>query len=184
MFGPTDGILSSIILKTDPSVTADFEAQFAKSLQNLGKDWTISIKHLDEMKKEKNQAVVVPLIIAFLVCGFLILNVAFGLFGVLFQNINRRRGEIGLRRAVGASAGQISSQFVGEMIVLATFSVTIGLFFAIQFPLLHIFDVAAGVYLLGILLAIAAIYALVVLCAWFPSRQAAAIHPATALHED
>ena len=168
----------------DPSVSAEFEAQLSKSIQNMGKNWTVQINHLDEMKKEKNHEIVIPMIVAFIVCGFLILNVAFGLFGVLFQNINRRRGEIGLRRAIGASAGNISTQFIAEMAVLATFSVVLGLFFAIQFPLLKVFDVAPSVYLIGILLAVIAVYSIVVLCAWFPSRQAAAIQPAMALHEE
>jgi putative ABC transport system permease protein len=177
-------VFTSLILKMDPSVSADFEAQFAKSIQNLGKNWTVQIQHLDEMKKHKNQMIIIPLIIGFIVCGFLMLNVAFGLFGVLFQNINRRRGEIGLRRAIGASANNISTQFIGEMVVLATFSVILGLFFAIQFPLLKVFDVAPSIYLTGILLAVLLVYLIVIACAWFPSRQAAAIQPAMALHEE
>ena len=180
---PYKNVFSSFVVKTDPSVSAEFEAQFAKSIQQMGKSWTVQINHMDDMKKEKNQTIVIPLIIAFIVVGFLIINVAFGLFGVLFQNINRRRGEIGLRRAIGASAGSISKQFIGEMVILATFSVVLGLFFAVQFPLLKVFDVAPSIYLTGILLAVLAVYLIVVLCAWFPSRQAAAIHPATALHE-
>ena len=185
IFMPTmNDVFSSFVIKTDPSVSADFEAHFAKSLQQLGKNWTVQINHMEDMKKEKNTTVTIPLTIAFIVCGFLIINVAFGLFGVLFQNINRRRGEIGIRRAMGATEGNIQGQFVGEMVVLATFSIVLGLFFAVQFPLLTVFDVAASVYILGMLLAVAAVYAIVVLCAWFPSRQAAAIHPAMALHDE
>ena len=181
---PYKDVYTYFVANMDPSVSAEFEAQMSKSIQNMGKNWTVQINHLDDMKKEKNQNIVIPLIIAFIVCAFLILNVAFGLFGVLFQNINRRRGEIGLRRAIGASAGNISTQFIAEMVVLATFSVVLGLFFAVQFPLLKVFDVAPSVYLIGSLLAVIAVYLIVVLCAWFPSRQAAAIQPAMALHEE
>ena len=185
IFMPTmNNTFSSMVIKTDPSVSADFEAHFAKSLQQLGKNWTVQINHMDEMKKEKNTIVTIPLTIAFIVCGFLIINVAFGLFGVLFQNINRRRGEIGIRRAMGATGRDIQGQFVGEMVVLATFSIALGLFFAVQFPLMNVFDVATNIYMWGMLLAVAAVYAIVVLCAWFPSRQAAAIHPAMALHDE
>lgn len=181
---PMDFTSGYLVLKTDPSVSADFEAHFAKSLQQLGKIWTVQINHMEDMKKEKNHNVITPLIIAFIVCGFLIINVAFGLFGVLFQNINRRKGEIGVRRAMGATGRDIQGQFVGEMVVLATFSIALGLFFAVQFPLLNVFDVAASIYMWGMLLAVAAVYAIVVSCAWFPSRQAAAIHPAMALHDE
>ncbi len=185
IFQPTmKDVYSSIVLKTDPSVSADFEAHFAKSLQQLGKDWTVQISHMDEMKNEKNANIVLPLIIAFIVCGFLIINVAFGLFGVLFQNITRRKGEIGVRRAMGATGNNIKSQFIGEMMVLATFSLALGVFFAVQFPILNVFDVPSSVYILGILLAVLSVYLLVVLCAWFPSRQAAAIQPAVALHDE
>ena len=85
---------------------------------------------------------------------------------------------------MGATRRDIQGQFVGEMVVLATFSIALGLFFAVQFPLLNVFDVAASIYMWGMLLAVAAVYAIVVLCAWFPSRQAAAIHPAMALHDE
>ena len=136
------------------------------------------------MKAQKNSIIIIPLTIAFVVCGFLIINVAFGLFGVLFQNITRRKGEIGVRRAMGATGLNIMGQFVGEMVVLATFSIALGVFFAVQFPILNVFDVASSVYFGGIVAAILAVYVLVILCAWFPSRQAAAIHPAMALHDE
>ena len=68
--------------------------------------------------------------------------------------------------------------------VLATFSLALGVFFAVQFPILNVFDVPSSVYILGILLAVLSVYLLVVLCAWFPSRQAAAIQPAVALHDE
>ena len=181
---PYKGAKTSFIARTTPSVSADFEARFAKSLRQLGKNWNIEILHMDDMKADKNSMVIIPFIISFIVCGFLIINVAFGLFGVLFQNINRRRGEIGIRRAMGATEGDIMRQFVGEMGVLATFAIVLGIFFAVQFPILKVFDVATSVYMWGIVIAMAAVYTLVLLCSWFPSRQAAAIYPAMALHEE
>jgi putative ABC transport system permease protein len=181
---PFNGWKSSFLMKVTPSVSAEFEAQFAKSLRQLGKDWTIEVLHMDEMRTEKNQFYMIPLTMALIVSGFLIFNVAFGLFGVLFQNINRRRGEIGLRRAMGATGRDISFQFVSEMAVLATFAIALGVFFAVQFPILNVFDVATSVYIWGVIIAVASVYGLVLLCSWLPSRQAAAIHPAVALHED
>ena len=124
------------------------------------------------------------MIIMFVVAGFLIINVALGLFGVLWYNINKRKGEIGLRRAVGASGNSISMQLVGEALVLATISLVIGSFFAVQFPLMNVFDLAANTYLIAIGFAVLFIYFLVILCAFYPGRQAAAIYPDVALHED
>ena len=181
---PFNGWKSSFLVRMNPSVTADFEAQFAKSLRQLGQNWNIEILRMDEMKEEKNQFYLIPQTIVLIVSGFLIFNVILGLFGVLFQNIAQRRGEIGVRRAMGATSNGISAQFIGEMLVLASFAVALGVFFAVQFPLLNIFDIATSIYIWGIILAVLSVYLLVVLCAWFPSRQAARIHPAVALHEE
>ena len=126
----------------------------------------------------------IPLLILFIVCGFLIFNVALGLFGVLFQTISRRKGEIGLRRAVCATRSNILWQFVDESIVIATVALILGFFFAVQFPLLHVFDVESSIYLLGMVFAVISIFLLVILCALLPSRQAASILPAAALHEE
>jgi putative ABC transport system permease protein len=174
----------SFMARVNPSVSADFEAQFAKSLRQINKDWNIEILHTSDMKADKNTIYTIPLTIIFIVCGFLIVNVILGLFGVLFQNIARRRGEIGIRRAMGATQGNILSHFIGETIVLTTFAVLLGVFFAIQFPILNIFDVATSTYMTGIAVAAVFIYGLVLLCAFFPSRQASQIYPAVALHED
>ena len=124
------------------------------------------------------------MIILIIVAGFLIINVALGLFGVLWYNINLRKSEIGLRRAVGASGNAVSKQLVGEALVLSTFALIIGSFFAVQFPLLNVFDLPASVYIVALLFAIAFIYVLVIICALYPGKQAASIYPAVALHEE
>lgn len=174
---------STLLLKVQPGADAAFESRLYKTLSNaIGT--SIEIEHLENKLKTKNKIMLVPMIITGVVAGFLIINVALGLFGVLWYNINKRRSEIGLRRAVGATGGSISRQLVGEALVLATLSLLLGSFFAVQFPLLHVFDLPAHVYLTALFLAVGFIYLLVTLCAFYPSTQAAAIYPAVALHED
>jgi putative ABC transport system permease protein len=119
-----------------------------------------------------------------IVAGFLIINVALGLFGVLWYNINMRRSEIGLRRALGATGKSISFQLIAESLLLSSLSVLIGCFFAVQFPLMNVFDLPAGIYISAILLSVLFIYTLVIVCALYPGKQAAAIYPAVALHEE
>jgi putative ABC transport system permease protein len=45
-------------------------------------------------------------------------------------------------------------------------------------------DIAPGVYITAIILAILFIYLLVIVCSLYPGKQAAAILPAVALHEE
>jgi putative ABC transport system permease protein len=114
----------------------------------------------------------------------LIINVGLGLFGILWYNINKRRSEIGLRRAIGATGSGISTQMIGEALAMATIALFIGLFFTVQFPLLNVFDLPSGIYITAIALSAGFIYLLVILCALYPGSQAAKIYPAVALHED
>jgi putative ABC transport system permease protein len=176
--------VGNMLLQVGDNADAAFESRLHKLLSRTIKNSNITIEHLSEMRDSKNQDTVVPMIICIIIASFLIINVALGLFGVLWYNINQRRGEIGLRRAIGASGSSVAAQLVIESLLLATLSVIVGTFFAIQFPLLNVFDVPAAVYLLALLLSIIFIYLLVILCSLYPGRQAAAIHPAIALHEE
>lgn len=173
-----------MLIKVRQGTDARFEAHLFKYLSNMIRKSSIEIEHLEKRKITKNKQLIVPLIIIVTVAGFLIINVALGLFGVLWFNINKRRSEIGLRRVIGASAADISKQMVGETLVLATLSMLIGFFFALQFPLMNVFDIAASTYFIALALAAIFIYIFVFICALYPARQAAAIYPAIALHEN
>jgi putative ABC transport system permease protein len=176
--------LGKILVKVKPGTDAAFEGRLYKMLANSMKNSNVEIEHLVDKRKNINYFALVPMIVLLIVAFFLIINVALGLFGVLWYNINKRKGEIGLRRAIGASANSVTKQLIGEALVLATISLIIGSFFAIQFPLLNVFDLSSNTYLIALGLSIVFIYLLVLVCALYPGRQAAAIYPAVALHED
>lgn len=175
---------NTMIVRVKPGTDAVFEAKLVNDISAMAKDWSVEVNHLTDARKTQQNLTLVPVIIFLIVSSFLLINVALGLFGVLNLSIAKRRGEIGLRRALGATGAGISTQFIGEIWVLATFAMLIGLLFAAQFPLLNVFNLQAGVYVAAIGISILIIYVLVTLCALFPSRQAAMIQPATALHEE
>lgn len=176
-----------IMLKVKPETSAVFEAKLSKEVAKIAKGWQVEIGKMSEKKEFMNRFTYIPTIILLVVCSFLIFNVLLGLFGILWYNINQRKGEIGLRRAMGATQGKIAWQFIGEVIVIATFALILGLFFAVQFPLLGIFSffgVSAATYISAIIIAVLLIYGIVGFCAFYPSRLASKIHPAVALHAD
>jgi putative ABC transport system permease protein len=118
------------------------------------------------------------------IAGFLLVMVGFGLFGVLWQNTTRRIPEIGLRRAVGASAGSIYRQIIGEQMMLSTFAMVVGLVLLVQLPLTG----ALGSYLDwrvfagAAVLSMAVIYLISLLCALYPGWRASRLSPTEALH--
>jgi putative ABC transport system permease protein len=176
--------IHQVLIKVSPNADAGFETRLYRTLSNYIKDSNVDIEHLTDKRKTMNNTTLVPMIIMLIVAGFLIINVALGVFGVLWYNINKRRAEIGLRRAIGASGAAVSRQIVTESLLLATISLVIGAFFAIQFPLLHVFELSSAVYLIALAAAIVFIYLLVFLCSVYPANQAARVFPAVALHED
>ena len=173
-----------MLVKVKPGADPALESKIHKTLSNIMRDGNIEIQHLTDMRYERNRMMRVPFIIFIIIATFLIINVALGIFGVLWYNINKRKGEIGLRRAVGASGWAISWQLVAEAVLLATLSLILGSFFAIQFPLMKTFNLPAENYITAFIFSILFIYGLVILCSLYPGKQAAAIYPAEALHED
>jgi putative ABC transport system permease protein len=155
-----------------------------KDLASIVPGWTMEVSALEKMRETQHKLTWIPMVALLIVGGFLIINVILGLFGVLWYNINRRYSEIGLRRATGATANMIQKQFLGEILVLATFGIIIGCFIAFQFPLLNVFNINSSTYFLAIIISTLSIYALTAFCAWYPSWQASKIKPAVALHEE
>lgn len=180
----TNQPVTAMLVKVKPGSDATVEARLFNDLGDVAKDWNLEMRYLDEMRTNTLKETLIPAIIFIVIAAFLVFNVALGLFGVVWQNINKRRQEIGVRRAMGATKTGISGQIIGEVLVLATLSLLLGLFFALQFPLLNVFNLPAGVYLVAILLAIVFIYIIVLACSFYPSVLAARLHPAVALHEE
>nr|MBP7307496.1 hypothetical protein [Saprospiraceae bacterium] len=69
-------------------------------------------------------------------------------------------------------------------LVLAFIAIALALIFTIQIPLLKVVDIQPSIFYESMVWVTVLILILVFICAYFPSRQAAMIHPATALHED
>jgi putative ABC transport system permease protein len=172
-----------ILFTVKPGTSVSFEEKLTKRLSSLIKDWNPRIENMQEMRSTYIKDVMTGIITMSVIAGFLIFNVALGLFGVLWNSISRRRNEIGLRRAVGADAGNISKQILGESLVLATFAIIIGIFLALQAPLFGLTSsVGSTSFIFAIACSALMIYLIVSICAVYPSWLAARIQPAEALH--
>jgi putative ABC transport system permease protein len=175
---------AAVLMRVQPGAGAELEQQVVKTIARSTRNWLTQIRSLEEDRASKSKYTLAPVLALALVCIFLIVNVALGLFGVLWYNIQQRRSEIGLRRALGSTGGAISRQFLVETLILTFFGVVVGTVLAAQFPLLGAFDVPAADYIRAIGLSAVIIFSLAALCAVQPSRLAARIRPAVALREE
>ncbi|MBB4080882.1 putative ABC transport system permease protein [Lewinella aquimaris] len=173
-----------MIIRTAPGQTAAVEEPIYNLVTALTKNTDVVIWNMAEDRIKANRPVVIPLVILLIISTFLLINIALGLFGVLFTQINRRRAEIGLRKAMGATPGEVTAQFVGEILIITVAGLLLGTFFAVQVPLLELLPIPPKFFYFGIVAAIATILLIVTVCALLPSRQAARLHPALVLHEE
>lgn len=180
----TATIYTDLMIKVKPGAGIKFEEKLINHIKNITGGWTANIYNTEARRDKYIESKVISIVIPGAIALFLIINVALGLLGVLWYSINRRRGEIGLRRAVGASGKNISRQIVGESLALGTFSILIGILFAAQFPILKLFDIEIVYYIIALIGAALFLYLLISVCSFYPSVLASKIEPAEALHNE
>jgi putative ABC transport system permease protein len=172
----------NIVVRVRPGTTADFEEKLATRMQNTVRDWGFEVRSLADIKDESNRIRITPLAMGALVAGFLLVMVGLGITGVLWQNVTRRTKEIGLRRVAGATVADVFIQITGELLVITTVAVVIGLAIVVQVPLLDLVSaVSPTVYTLSIAVSIAIVYLLAFSASLYPSWLATRIQPVEAL---
>jgi putative ABC transport system permease protein len=177
------GVTSNLLVRLRPGTPVSFEEKIMTRLRAVTIDRTFQIERLERARRSHMRWVLVPMIAAGLVAGFLLLMVGLGMVGVLWQNVSRRTKEIGVRRAFGGHAGDVYKQILGELLVIATIGLLLGAAVVAQVPLLGIVDwMTPGIFAAALAVSIAVIYALAAVAGLYPSWLATKVHPATALH--
>jgi putative ABC transport system permease protein len=173
----------NLLIKVRPETTAAFEEEILARLQPIAPGWSIKVQPLAHMREAAMKDHLLPLLGGGILAGFLLLMVALGLIGVLWQNVTQRTRELGLRRAAGANAKQIHRQILTEMSLITTLGVVLGSITVIQLPLLDMMaSSGAQVYAACLVGCAAIIYVLALLCGLYPSWLATRVQPAEALH--
>jgi len=173
------------LIRVRPGTTGQFEQLLLSRLADMAPSWNLRIETLSDLRSSYLRDKLLGLVSLGSVAGFLVFNVALGMFGVLWYSINRRRSEIALRRALGADRRNVSWQILGEALALATIALLAGLFVAVQMPILSLDpSIGAAEHILAMLLSALWVYILVFVCALYPSRLAMRILPAQALRDE
>jgi putative ABC transport system permease protein len=118
--------------------------------------------------------------------GLAVLLAAVGLAATLAWSVTQRRREIGIRMALGASAGHVRRVVLGQTLAMALTGIALGLLGAAWAtrllagwlygvsPLDPLTFAACGAFMLGVAL----------LAAWLPTRRASRVDPVVALRGD
>jgi putative ABC transport system permease protein len=183
---PKETVPQLLTIRVRPGTTAAFEEALVKRAQAVAHDWSFEVQTLEAMREDKLRQYASPLMVVGIIAVFLLLMVALGLTGVVWQSVTQRIREFGLRRAKGATIPNVRTQVLVEMVIMTSIALLAGVVLVAQLPLLPLPSdlniVPAGVFLASIAISVAAIYLLTLACGWYPSRLATKIQPADALH--
>lgn len=172
-----------MVIKVAPGTPRQFEEQLLARLKAVRADWSYTITPLSAARASAMRSALMPLVIMSIVAVFMLLMVGVGLFGVLWQNITQRIPEIGLRRAVGASSGDIYRQVLAEQMLQSSAAILVALALLVQLPLTGALGETMNwpVFLAASVLSAAVIYLLSLACALYPSWRASRLTPTNAL---
>lgn len=182
--GKNEGDIRTIVLKVKPGTGRDFENRLVRRLKLIRNDWGYQVTPLATLRKTMLHTRATPLVLVSVIAAFMLVMVAFGLFGALWQNTTARIPEIGLRRAIGASAAGIYRQIVLEQFMLSSIAIGLGLALLVQLPLTGVLGESLNwaVFVAAAGLSMAVIYLLSLLCALYPGWRASRLSPTEALH--
>ena len=172
------------VIRTDPDRRTEVLAAAKAVLQANGADRIIqeeNSKTFEQLRREYYQA---PRAMAWLlgiVCVALLLVTALGIIGLASFWVQQRTKQIGVRRALGATRGQILRYFQTENFLLASAGIVLGMLMAYainqllmakyelpRLPLLYLPIGAVALWLLG------------QVAVYWPARRAASVPPAIA----
>jgi putative ABC transport system permease protein len=181
--GSEPDYLGSIAVRVRPGTTAAAEETILERLHALAPSWSFEVEPAAAARERYFRERLAPLLIAGLVAGFLLLMVALGLVGVLWQAVTQRTAELGVRRAQGANPGHVLVQIQGELLVLTTLALGLGTILVAQVPLIGWFPKLTGpIFLRALGISGLGMLVLAALAGLYPSWMATRIEPAHALH--
>jgi putative ABC transport system permease protein len=118
--------------------------------------------------------------------GLALLLAGLGLYGVTAYAVGRRRGELGVRLALGATPGSVVGLVLRHVALLVAFGTIVGglaSLWAVRFVQTLLFGLTPRDPLSFVLAALV-LAAVGLLAGWLPARQAARIDPATVLRNE
>ncbi len=107
---PKASLPERLFVRLRPGTPAAFEETLVKRAMAVADAWSFEVQPLDDMREDKLRQYTIPLMVVGTIAGFLLLMVALGLTGVVWQSVTQRIREFGLRRAKGATIPNVRTQ--------------------------------------------------------------------------
>lgn len=184
----------AICFRTRPGVeaSADYADRFKKQMKqplSAGNFWLADVQYysdirtgfLDNSMEMNGRRLTLAINLFFLV------NVFLAVIGTFWFRISRRRGELGLRMAVGSTRRELHRLVIGEGLLILTLVAFPALLLCFNLAYLDFLSTDVMPVTVLRLLAVSLLTwgilaATIMLAVWYPARKAARLEPAEALH--
>jgi putative ABC transport system permease protein len=173
---------SRYLIRTEPGRRDELMPVIEQALAKADKNRIIrNLTSLAQTRQESYRSHQALNKILLFVIVLLTLITAFGIVGLAMFSINRRKKQIGTRRALGATQFQVMRYFMLENLLISTLGIVVGMAAAIGLNIWLVSKFQLTPLGPGLLLTAALVLYLVgQLAVFYPARKAAAIAPATA----
>lgn len=181
-----------IAVRVDPDADVDFPAFFAEKMErqlSIDRLYLLDVVPYKDLRDNQElwQGIKGELQNQMAVMGFLMFNIFLGIIGTFWFRTEQRKGEMGLRVALGSTRMSLQGIMMSEGLLLLTLVAIPACVVCLN---LHLFeltksgyiDFTLGRFLAGIAITYLIIAAMILLGIWYPARQASRLEPAEALH--
>ena len=117
------------------------------------------------------------------IAGISLLVGGIGIMNIMLASVLERRHEIGIRRAAGATSGEIMLQFLTEAVAICLVAclLGIGLGIALSVVVGHLAEWRTGINALHVIIAVGVACSVGIVSGYYPARRAAILDPVEAL---
>lgn len=186
--------LPYISVRVRPEYNVGFAERFVQNMAlqlQIAPFYLFNVQSYEEQKmiRDVSEGITTYIKSARMMILFFFVNVFLGLIGTFWFRTRHRRSEIGLRMAMGSSRMKICSQLIGEGLLLLTLATIPAIVICVNMVLgdvtiTHSVDASMVRFVVCVCITWCLMAMMVAGGIWFPARQAMAIQPAAALHEE
>lgn len=169
-------------VRSVPAQRAEVMKAAEKSLLAITPGRMVTInRDMDKIRDRRYSGEKAMALTLIIVVGLLLLTTAAGIVGMASLWVNQRRKQIGVRRALGATRGDILRHFLSENFLITSIGIVVGVLLTVVLNLvlvekLEMQQLPAFYLPIGAVL----LWAMGLLAVYGPARRAASVSPATA----
>ena len=180
-----------IAVRVNPSADHDFPEFFVKQMEkqlSIDRLYLLDVIPYSDLRysMELRNGVKSELQNQIAVMGFLLFNIFLGIIGTFWFRTEQRKGEMGLRIALGSTRFSLKGIMIAEGVLLLTLIAVPALLICFN---LHVSELTKGFYMdytiarfaAGFLITYLVMAVMIILGIWYPAHQMARLEPADAL---